>query len=115
MRIGCSGWQYRSWRGVLYPEGMGQPRWLARYAEVFDTVEVNSTFYRLASRDAVARWVEQTPAGFCLAAEISRGERPTKHLVRDQPAPRQPLHHTGVGERHGFRTDQFAEQQGRLA
>jgi len=51
---------------------MGQPRWLRRYSEVFDTVEVNSTFYRLASRDAVARWVEQTPEDFVFAAKASR-------------------------------------------
>ena len=64
VRIGCSGWNYDDWRGRLYPEGLGKPRWLGRYAEVFDTVEVNSTFYRLASKKAVAGWVEQTPAGF---------------------------------------------------
>ena len=72
VRIGCSGWNYDDWRGRLYPEGLGKPRWLARYAEEFDTVEVNSTFYRLASRDAVARWVEQTPPGFVFAAKASR-------------------------------------------
>jgi uncharacterized protein YecE (DUF72 family) len=72
VRIGCSGWNYDDWRGLLYPEGLGKPRWLGRYAEVFDTVEVNSTFYRLASRDAVARWAEQTPAGFLFAAKASR-------------------------------------------
>jgi uncharacterized protein YecE (DUF72 family) len=72
VRVGCSGWQYKSWRGVLYPPGLGQPRWLERYAEVFDTVEVNSTFYRLASRDAVARWVEQTPPGFLFSLKASR-------------------------------------------
>src|SRR5918998_1430426 len=72
VRVGCSGWQYDSWRGGLYPEGLGKNRWLERYAEVFDTVEVNSTFYRLASRDAVARWVEQTPPGFLFAAKASR-------------------------------------------
>src|SRR5918912_1434709 len=72
VRIGCSGWQYRSWRGVLYPERLPQTRWLERYAEVFDTVEVNSTFYRLASKDAVARWVEETPPGFVFAAKASR-------------------------------------------
>ncbi len=72
VRIGCSGWQYRDWRGVLYPEGMGQARWLRRYAEVFDTVEVNSTFYRLASRDAVARWVAETPEDFVFALKASR-------------------------------------------
>ena len=72
VRIGCSGWQYRDWRGGLYPEGLGQARWLARYAEVFDTVEVNSTFYRLASEKAVARWVEQVPPDFCFALKASR-------------------------------------------
>jgi uncharacterized protein YecE (DUF72 family) len=72
VRIGCSGWQYRSWRGVLYPEGLPQRRWLERYAEALDTVEVNATFYRLASRDAVAAWVEQTPPGFVFALKASR-------------------------------------------
>ena len=72
MRIGCSGWQYRSWRGDLYPEGLPQSRWLERYATTFDTVEVNSTFYRLARRDAVARWIEQTPPDFVFALKASR-------------------------------------------
>jgi uncharacterized protein YecE (DUF72 family) len=81
LRVGCSGWQYRDWRGVLYPEGLPQARWLERYAEVFDTVEVNSTFYRLASRDAVARWVEQTPPGFCFALKASRYLIHMKKLV----------------------------------
>jgi len=72
VRVGCSGWQYRDWRGVLYPAGVPQSRWLERYAEEFDTVEVNSTFYRLASRDAVERWVQQTPEDFLFALKASR-------------------------------------------
>jgi uncharacterized protein YecE (DUF72 family) len=56
----------------LYPEGLGTGRWLERYAEVFDTVEVNSTFYRLAKPDAVRRWVEQTPDDFVFAVKGSR-------------------------------------------
>jgi uncharacterized protein YecE (DUF72 family) len=72
VRVGCSGWNYDDWRSRLYPDGLGKPRWLQRYAEEFDTVEVNSTFYRLASRDAVARWVEQTPGDFLFAAKASR-------------------------------------------
>jgi len=63
---------YDSWRGGLYPEGLAKRRWLERYAERFDTVEVDSTFYRLASRDAVARWVEQTPEHFVFAVKASR-------------------------------------------
>jgi len=61
IRIGCSGWNYADWREVVYPRGLPQRRWLKVYAERFDTVEVNTTFYRLPRRDAVARWVEQTP------------------------------------------------------
>jgi uncharacterized protein YecE (DUF72 family) len=72
VRVGCSGWNYADWRGRLYPKGLGPARWLSRYAEQFDTVEVNSTFYRLASRDAVARWVEQTPPDFVFAVKASR-------------------------------------------
>ncbi|MDQ4049807.1 MAG: DUF72 domain-containing protein [Actinomycetota bacterium] len=71
-RVGCSGWNYDSWRGGLYPEGLAQRRWLERYAELFDTVEVNSTFYRLASRAGVERWVEQTPEDFVFAVKASQ-------------------------------------------
>jgi uncharacterized protein YecE (DUF72 family) len=72
VRVGCSGWVYSDWRGVLYPEGLPQRRWLSRYAERFDTVEVNSTFYRLASEKAVGDWVEQTPKGFLFSCKASR-------------------------------------------
>ncbi len=72
IRVGCSGWNYDSWRGGLYPEGLAQRRWLERYAELFDTVEVNSTFYRLASRAGVERWVEQTPEDFVFAVKASQ-------------------------------------------
>jgi uncharacterized protein YecE (DUF72 family) len=72
VRVGCSGWQYRDWRGAFYPDGLPQRRWLEHYATVFDTVEVNATFYRLARAEAVARWVEQTPPGFTFTVKASR-------------------------------------------
>jgi uncharacterized protein YecE (DUF72 family) len=72
VRIGCSGWSYRDWRGGLYPEGLPARRWLARYAEVFDTVEVNATFYRLPKRETVAGWVEEVPGDFLFAVKASR-------------------------------------------
>ena len=72
IRIGCSGWNYASWRASFYPKGLGAPRWLEHYAGVFDTVEVNTTFYRLVKREAVQRWVTQTPPGFCFAVKSSR-------------------------------------------
>jgi uncharacterized protein YecE (DUF72 family) len=72
VRIGCSGWNYRSWAGDFYPRGCPPRRWLEHYATVFDTVEVNNTFYRLPKRDAVARWVEQTPPGFLFTVKSSQ-------------------------------------------
>ena len=72
VRIGCSGWSYEDWRGGLYPEGLPARRRLQRYAEVFDTVEVNATFYRLQKRAAVEHWVEATPPGFLFAVKASR-------------------------------------------
>jgi uncharacterized protein YecE (DUF72 family) len=72
VRIGTSGWQYKDWRGVLYPQGLAQSRWLDRYAEVFDTVELNNSFYRLPSADQFARWKAAVPPGFVLASKLSR-------------------------------------------
>jgi uncharacterized protein YecE (DUF72 family) len=63
---------YDDWRGRLYPEKLAKRRWLEAYAEHFDTVEVNSTFYRLARRDAVAGWMSQTPPRFEFAVKASR-------------------------------------------
>jgi uncharacterized protein YecE (DUF72 family) len=72
VRIGCSGWNYPHWRERVYPRGLPQRRWLEHYATLFDTVEVNSTFYRLPRRDAVAAWVQQTPRDFLFAVKASR-------------------------------------------
>jgi uncharacterized protein YecE (DUF72 family) len=63
---------YDSWRGRLYPKKLAKRQWLEQYATSFDTVEVNSTFYRLARREAVAGWIEQTPPEFRFAVKASR-------------------------------------------
>jgi len=88
--IGCSGWNYADWRGPFYPEkGCPANRWLEFYSREFPTVEVNSTFYRLASRDAVARWVKQTPDDFAFAPKISRYITHIKRLSdMDRPVAR---------------------------
>jgi uncharacterized protein YecE (DUF72 family) len=72
VHIGCSGWNYRDWRGVIYPEGLPARRWLERYAELFATVEVNATFYRLPTEKTVQTWAEQTPEDFRFAVKASR-------------------------------------------
>jgi uncharacterized protein YecE (DUF72 family) len=70
--VGCSGWNYRDWRERFYPPGLPPRRWLAAYAERFPTVEVNATFYRLASPPAVEGWVRDTPDDFVFAVKASR-------------------------------------------
>lgn len=72
IRIGCSGWQYRHWRGNFYPEDLPQTRWLEHYAGVFDTVEINNSFYRLAEEATFARWAARVPARFTFAVKASR-------------------------------------------
>jgi uncharacterized protein YecE (DUF72 family) len=72
IRVGCSGWNYADWRERVYPRGLPARRWLEHYASLFDTVEVNSTFYRLAKPKAVAGWVETTPPDFVFAVKASQ-------------------------------------------
>jgi uncharacterized protein YecE (DUF72 family) len=72
VRIGCSGWSYDEWRGDLYPPGLPSPRRLEHYAGLFDTVEVNATFYRLPKRETVERWSDQVPRDFVFAVKSSR-------------------------------------------
>jgi uncharacterized protein YecE (DUF72 family) len=78
IRVGCSGWNYDHWREIVY-HGAPASRWLALYARRFDTVEVNATFYRLPTRETVARWIDRTPEGFLFAV---KGSRYLTHLKR---------------------------------
>jgi uncharacterized protein YecE (DUF72 family) len=72
IRVGTSGWQYADWRGVLYPKGLPQRAWLQRNAEVFDTVELNNSFYRLPAAANFEHWKAPVPPGFLFAAKLSR-------------------------------------------
>ena len=73
VRIGCSGWSYRDWRGgTFYPAGLRTADWLRHYASRFDTVELNTTFYRLPARSMVRRWAAEVPEHFRFAVKVSR-------------------------------------------
>ncbi|HYH62000.1 MAG TPA: DUF72 domain-containing protein [Solirubrobacterales bacterium] len=72
IRIGCSGWSYRHWRGVFYPQSESSSRWLELYAQEFDTVEINATFYRLPAVKTVEGWASRTPDDFLFAVKASR-------------------------------------------
>lgn len=70
--IGTSGWQYRHWRGKLYELGLATDRWFDRYAEAFDTVELNVTFYRQPRPAVFEGWARRAPPGFLFAVKASR-------------------------------------------
>jgi uncharacterized protein YecE (DUF72 family) len=79
-QIGTSGWSYKHWRGPFYPAEMSKGADQLRfYAERFETVEVNGTFYRLIEADTFRRWREGTPAGFVFAC---KGSRYLTHMKR---------------------------------
>ena len=72
IRMRCSGWQYTHWHGDFYPAELRQADWLAYYAERFDTVEINNTFYRLPEATTFASWRRRAPRGFVYAVKASR-------------------------------------------
>jgi uncharacterized protein YecE (DUF72 family) len=83
--IGTSGWHYDHWRGLFYPPALPRREWFSHYAAHFDTVEIDSTFYRLPEEATFDAWREAAPAGFRYALKLSRYLTHLKHL-RD-PAP----------------------------
>jgi uncharacterized protein YecE (DUF72 family) len=85
VRIGTSGWSYDHWAGVLYPPGLSPARRLARYAEVFDTVELNASFYRWPKDSTFAGWHAQLPAGFTMSVKAHRGLTHYRRLAAPQP------------------------------
>lgn len=96
IRIGCSGWNYRHWRGTFYPEKLAMKRWFAFYAEQFDTVEINNSFYRLPKAETFAAWRDQAPPGFCYAVKANRFITQAKKLKEcEEPVERMnaPLRH----------------------
>jgi uncharacterized protein YecE (DUF72 family) len=79
LRIGTSGYHYDHWRGVVYPEDLPKTKWFSHYAQQFDTVEINNTFYRLPESKTFDAWRKQAPKEFCYALKFSRYG---SHIVR---------------------------------
>lgn len=72
VHVGSSGWQYADWKGRLYPAGLTQTHWLEHYSKHFETVEVNSAFYRLPKAEIFERWAADTPTDFIFSLKASR-------------------------------------------
>ncbi|MFX1295615.1 MAG: DUF72 domain-containing protein [Promethearchaeota archaeon] len=73
IRLGCSGWSYNDWKVVFYKSGITSKGMLPFYAKIFDTVEINSTFYRLPSTPLIPQsWVKRTPDNFIFAVKFPK-------------------------------------------
>lgn len=70
--IGCSGFSYRDWKGILYPEGLPPRKWFAYYCTQFNTLEVNVTFYRMPELKVFEGWYAQSPPDFRFAVKAPR-------------------------------------------
>ena len=98
MRIGCSGWIYKHWRGLFYPEGLPVKRWFAHYAAEFDTVEINNSFYRPPKPETFDNWRDQAPTGFCYTVKANRYVTQAKKLKDPEetvPNIMAPIRHLG--------------------
>jgi uncharacterized protein YecE (DUF72 family) len=72
LRVGTSGFHYNHWRGIFYPRDLAQSAWFGHYAQRFDTVEINNTFYHLPSASAFDSWKRQAPPDFIYALKFNR-------------------------------------------
>lgn len=70
--IGCSGWSYTSWQGPFYPANLDNKLWLSYYSQVFNYVEVDSTFYRIPNQFMVKNWARRTPEDFRFTAKFPK-------------------------------------------
>ncbi|MBO4258659.1 DUF72 domain-containing protein [Streptomyces griseorubiginosus] len=100
--VGTSGWQYKDWRGVLYPAGCPTRLWLEEYTAHFATVEINNAFYRLPARETFEAWRERVPGDFVVAVKASRYLTHIKRLREpEEPVDRLMTHAAGLGDRLG--------------
>lgn len=81
--IGCSGYYYNHWKERFYPEGLSKKQWLVFYAEHFNTVEINNTFYRLPEEKSVKNWYSITPPQFVFSVKGYRYLTHIKKLIAD--------------------------------
>jgi uncharacterized protein YecE (DUF72 family) len=98
VRIGCSGWIYKHWRGLFYPDGLPVKRWFDHYTAEFDTVEINNSFYRLPKPETFDAWREQAPPGFCYTIKAHRYVTQAKKLKEPEetvPNIMGPIRHLG--------------------
>ncbi|EUA10182.1 hypothetical protein I546_3733 [Mycobacterium kansasii 732] len=114
VRIGTSGWSYDHWSDVLYPPGLASVRRLSCYAQTFDTVELNTSFYRWPRDSTFAGWRAQLPDGFTMSVKAHRGLTHYRRLVSPEPwIERFERCWQLLGDRHGVLLVQLHPEQRR--
>jgi len=81
LRIGCSGFHYQDWKGSFYPSDLAPKKWFEYYYQVFNTVELNVTFYRLPYSRTFENWYNKTPPEFAFSIKGSRFVTHIKRLL----------------------------------
>jgi uncharacterized protein YecE (DUF72 family) len=114
VRIGTSGWSYNHWADVLYRPGLPPAQRLLRYAEVFDTVELNASFYRWPKDSTFAGWRDLLPTGFTMSVKAHRGLTHYRRLASPEPwVERFERCWRLLGDRHGVLLVQLHPEQKR--
>jgi uncharacterized protein YecE (DUF72 family) len=114
VRIGTSGWSYNHWTDVLYRPGLPAIQRLRRYTEVFDTVELNASFYRWPKDSTFAGWRDQLPDGFTMSVKAHRGLTHYRRLGSPEPwIERFESCWQVLGDRHGMLLVQLHPEQQR--
>ncbi len=70
--VGTSGWSYKHWKGDFYPSNLPQKKWLGYLASIFNTVEINATFYREPKPSTFQKWHDETPKHFLFSVKANR-------------------------------------------
>jgi uncharacterized protein YecE (DUF72 family) len=70
--IGCSGYYYREWKGAFYPQELPSAKWLQYYAQHFNSIEINSTFYKAPTLKSLGKWYKDTPSDFAFTVKANK-------------------------------------------
>ena len=71
-KIGCSGFHYKEWKGIFYPESLPQKEWFGFYTQHFNCLELNTTFYRFPVARSLQNWYNSSPPDFTFAVKVPR-------------------------------------------
>lgn len=81
LNLGTSSWTFKEWKGLFYPEKLPAKQYLSHYAQIFNSVEVNTSFYALPRLSTVEQWTAAVPDGFTFALKFPRSITHEKRLI----------------------------------